>query len=220
VTVRSSIRPCTPPLGCRDRRRAEDAGRHQLVHQPQTERLGAALALAGEDQAERRARADEPGQPLAAAGARDEAQLHLGEPELGLGMIGGDTIVARERQLEAAAQAGAVDRGDDRLGQRLHPAHHLLPLEAQPLRRALGSEPRELLDVGTGDEVVGLARDEHRGPDGRVVPQPDEQRLELHLDRVAQLVDRLAGEIESDDRDAVFHRRRERRHYSRSRMSA
>ena len=66
----------------------------------------------------------------------NEPELHLGQAELGLGMVGGDAVVAGERQLEPGAEAGAVDGGDDRLGQRLDPAHHLLPLEAQPLGRA------------------------------------------------------------------------------------
>ena len=56
----------------------------------------------------------------------NQAELHLGKAEQGLGMIGGDAIVAGERQLEAAAEAGAVNRGDDRLGQGLDPAHHFL----------------------------------------------------------------------------------------------
>ena len=88
------------------------------------------------------------GQPLAPAGAGDEAELHLGQAELGLGMVGGDPVVAGQRQLQPAAQAGAVDGGDDRLRERLDPAHHLLPLEAQPLGLGLGGERGELLDVG------------------------------------------------------------------------
>ena len=154
----------------------------------------------------------EPGQPLAAAGAGDQAELHLGETELGLGMVGGDAVGAGERELEAAAETGAVDRGDDRLGQGLDPAHHLLPLEAQPLRFGLGGERGELLDVGAGDEGVGLARDQHHRADLGVVAEPDEQRLELDLDRGVELVDRLAGQVEGDDRDPVAHLGGEGRH--------
>jgi hypothetical protein len=105
-----------------------------------------------------------------------------------------------------------VDRRHYGLGQRLHPVHHLLPLEAQPLRRALGGERRELVDVGARDEAVRLPGDEDRRADRLVVAQPDQERLEFHLDRIAQLVDRLARQVERDDRDPVLDRRREGRH--------
>jgi hypothetical protein len=160
----------------------------------------------------RAARADQPGQPLAAARAGNEAELHFGQTELGLGMIAGDAVGAGERELQPGAQAGAVDGGHHRGGQGLHPTHHLLALETQPLGGALGGEGAELLDIRTGDETVRLARDEHRAPDGGVVPEADQQRLELDLDRAAQLVDRLTGQVERDDRDPVFHRRGEGRH--------
>src|SRR6185312_8980971 len=62
--------------------------------------------------------------------------------------------------------------------------------------------------------------DEHGGADGRVVAQPDQERLELDLDGAAELVDGLPGEVERDHRDAVVEDRGERRHYARSRTSA
>ena len=138
-----------------------------LVHQAEAQRLGGALALAGENHVERRPQADQPRQPLTAARAGDQPELHFGQAELGLGVVGGDPVVAGEGQLQAAAETGAVDRRDDRLGQGLDPAHHLLSLEAQPLRLGLGGERGELLDVGAGDEGVGLAGDEHDGADRR-----------------------------------------------------
>ncbi len=101
------------------------------------------------------------GKPLAAAGTRDEAELHLGKPELSLGMVGGNPIVAGERQLESAAETGTVDGGDDRLVGGLDPAYRLLSLEAQPLSRVLTGEGGELLDICAGDEVVGLSRDQN-----------------------------------------------------------
>ena len=158
-------------------------GGDDLVHQTEPQRLAGALALAGEDHVEGRARADETRQPLAAAGAGDEPELYLGEAELRLGMIGGDPVVTGQRELEPAAQTGAVNRRDDRLGQRLDPAHHLLSLEAQPLGLDLGGERGELLDVGAGDEGVGLAGDQHHRLHVLVVAEPDQQRLELDLHR-------------------------------------
>ena len=185
---------------------------HQLVHQTQLERLGGTLAPAGEDHVQRRTRADEPGEPLATTRAGDEAELDLGKAELGLGMIGGDAIRAGEGELETAAETGAVDRRDDRLGQGLDPAHHLLPFEAQALRFGLSGERGELLDVRAGDEGVGLPRDQHHRADLGIVADPDEQRLELDLHRGVELVDRLAGQVEGHDRDPVAHLGGEGRH--------
>jgi hypothetical protein len=127
-------------------------------------------------------------------------------------MVGGDAVVTGERELETGAEAGTVNRGHHRPGQGLDPADHLLAFEAHPLGGGLGGERGELVDVGAGDEAVGLARDQHRRADGGVVPQPDQQGLELHPDRVAELVDRLAGKIERDHGDPVLDDGGERRH--------
>ena len=53
-------------------------------------------------------------------------------------------------------------------------------------------------------KVSGLPEISTDGPDVLVVPEPDQQRLELHLHRVDELVDRLARQVERDDRDAVL----------------
>ena len=42
---------------------------------------------------------------LRAAGAGEQADLDLGQAEPGLGVVGGDAVVAGERELEAAAHA-------------------------------------------------------------------------------------------------------------------
>ena len=71
---------------------------------------------------ERRLERRHPRQPLRAAGARQEAELHLGQRDLRARR--GDAVVAAERQLEPAAHRHRVDRGDDRLGRRLDRADH------------------------------------------------------------------------------------------------
>ena len=48
-----------------------------------------------------------------------EADLHLGQADLRLGMRAGQAIVEAERQLQAAAHAGAVDGGHGGIRQRL-----------------------------------------------------------------------------------------------------
>ncbi len=101
---------------------------HQLVHDAQTERLPGVLDLAREDDVERGAGADQPGEPLAAARPRENAELHLREAELGPGVIGGDAVPAGESELEPAAEARTVDPDRDRLGEAGHAPQHLLPL--------------------------------------------------------------------------------------------
>src|SRR5579871_3445589 len=60
-------------------------------------------ALAGEHQPGRASRADQPGRPLGAAPAADQAETDLGQSELGVGAR--DSQVAGEGELEAAAEA-------------------------------------------------------------------------------------------------------------------
>ena len=56
--------------------------RHDLVHQPDGQRLGGADEPAGEHDVLGPGRADQPGQPLGAAGAGDQAEqdLRLADP--------------------------------------------------------------------------------------------------------------------------------------------
>ena len=58
--------------------------------------------------------ADYARQALGAAGAGQEAQRHFRQAQAG--RRNGDAVVGAERDLKAAAQGRAVDRGDHRLG--------------------------------------------------------------------------------------------------------
>jgi hypothetical protein len=62
-------------------------------------------------------------QPLRPAGAGQQAELDLGHAELRVGHR--DPIMAAERDLEPAAERGAVDRRDHRLGAILDRVDHL-----------------------------------------------------------------------------------------------
>ena len=57
-------------------------------------------------------RADEPRRALRAAAAGEDAELDLGEAEAG--GVGGDAQVARQRELQPAAEREPVDRRDHR----------------------------------------------------------------------------------------------------------
>ena len=90
--------------------------RHDPVDEPDRERLVGAHLPPAPDQLLGARRADEPGQPLRAARARDDAEQDLGLPDARV--VGGDAQVARDRELEAAAERVPPDRGDDRTRDR------------------------------------------------------------------------------------------------------
>ena len=81
----------------------------------QAELLGARGAdrIARGDHLERRPHADQARQPLRATRAGQEPELDLGQPALR--RRHGHPVVAGQRDLEPAAERGAVDRGHDRL---------------------------------------------------------------------------------------------------------
>src|SRR5205814_9533807 len=94
-------------------------------------------------------------QPLRAARTRDdpEAGLRLAEAR----RLGGDDQVARQRELAAAAEAVARDRGDERRPEVPDRVPALDPARVVALDRA---RARELADVGAGRErALGAAED-------------------------------------------------------------
>src|SRR5215213_3776975 len=109
--------------------------------------------VAREDQLHRLTLADESRQALGAAAAGDDAEVDLGLAEAR--RLAGDADVAGEGQLAAAAEAEAVDHGDDRLGEGVHGGEERARRHHVALRD--GGAPHELTDVGAGDESL-LAR--------------------------------------------------------------
>ena len=108
---------------------------------------------------------------------------------------------AGHRQLAAAAERVAVDRGDDRLAQVLDEIEDVLA--AHRVLAAAGRRlHRQLVDVRAGDErLLARARHDH-DPDAVVVPQRE--------DRAPQLVERLRVErvqdlrpVDREDRDGA-----------------
>ncbi len=99
------------------------ARRHDLVDQAEFLGLRGAQLLALHEQAHQRVDDAEHAHGAGhAAAARQQAELDLGEAELELGIVDRDAMVAGQRDLEAAAQRGAVERRDDGLAERLQPA--------------------------------------------------------------------------------------------------
>src|SRR5882762_760696 len=181
----------------------ENGGMDQLVDDAEAKRLLGGFDLAGEDDVERRAGADQPGEPLATTRARENSELYLREAELGPGVIGSHAVAAGERELEPTAQARSMDPDGDRFGETGHPPQHFLPLGRKPLGFRGGGEPNELLDVCTRDEVLGFPRKERDGSYGGVVLQRVERREQVLLHRGREFVDRLTLQVEGDDGNAV-----------------
>src|SRR4051794_21005790 len=82
---------------------------------PERARRGGVEPLAEQHDPLRPRRADERGEPVRAAAARQDPDADLGQAERRARL--GDAEVARERELEPAAQAPAGDRGDRRDGE-------------------------------------------------------------------------------------------------------
>ncbi len=127
---------------------------NDLIDDPVRQRLGRRDRIAGNDHLHRLLRTDQPRQALSAARARQQAELDLGQADPR--SRDGDAEMAGQRQLEAAAQGGAVQCGDDRLRHRLDLGDDLA--EARGLRRLA-----EFGDVGAGEKGPSGAGD-HRRP--------------------------------------------------------
>ena len=97
---------------------AQDRRMDKLVHQPDLQCLFRPDVLAGENDVQRGAHADEARQTLRTACARYQAELNFGESENGLRMFRGDAVRRREGDLERPAEARAMNRAHQR---RPHP---------------------------------------------------------------------------------------------------
>ena len=168
--------------------------RRQLVDDAEPVRLLGRDVAAGDDHVERRFRADQPRQALRAAGAGQDADLHLGQTDLGARHR--DPVMAGERGFEPAAQRIAMDRGDHRLVALVH---HVVVAAAGRRRRR---PPAELADIGAGDKAASGA-DQHHRLDRWVGVALVERRDDALRHARRQRVDRRV--VDRDDPDlAVF----------------
>ena len=94
----------------------------QRVHQRRAREGIGGHGLARDDHVQRRLQADQPRQALRAARAGQQAQLHLGQAERGVGQ--GHAVVAAQGQFQPAAQAHAGDGGHHGLGGAVERADH------------------------------------------------------------------------------------------------
>ena len=145
--------------------------------------------LAGHHELLRPPEPDDLGQPRGAADVGDQPDPRLGHAD---DRVGGEHAeVARQRQLERAADAGAVDRADDRLGHLLREVPRVeavAPERAQPLRRAAQRAERPEVHPGR-EERPRAAYDDHahRGVVGGGAQRGARGQHELVVERVALL---------------------------------
>ena len=139
-------------------------------------------------------------QPLRAAVAGNESELHLGLAELGV--VAGQSHGAGHGEFAAAAERESVDAGDDRLAQVLDGVDDGLSL----MRVGLGRDRRvlrQLADVGAGDEGLLARAGEDDDANVGIVLGRGEGLLDLlhggHVQRVEHL-----GPVDGDVGDVVL----------------
>ena len=185
-------------------------GRH-LLHDPEAFGGGGADAAAGQGQQLGVPRSDLVGQAQVSPRVDRNPDLGLGQSEDGI--VRGHPDVAHEGELEAEAQAVAVHRGDDRLGQvvedpeaLVHPPNALVVI-ADLLRRRPPGHPvlgHTEVDPGTEGPALGL---DHEDTDAVVEAAAVGHDAELPGGLPRPHVE-LLGVVERERADAAAVRRR------------
>ncbi len=116
-----------------------------------------------DDQPHRRVRAGELRRELRPSPAGDDGERDLREADMA-DVRRDRARVAVERELETAAEAGAVDRGDGGVRQRADPGEEVVARARALARLVARRDPRELVHVGADAEDERLARQHHRRP--------------------------------------------------------
>ena len=105
-------------------------------------------------------------QPLRAAPAGQQAQLHFGQPQLGRGLVVDQPVIAGQGKLQPASQARAADHRQGRHRQRRQLVENRLALGGDRLGLRRGLDLEEVVKIGPGRETRGLAAPHHH--DGQV----------------------------------------------------
>ena len=164
------------------------------------------------DERQSRLRADETRQALRTATTGEEADLRFGKADLRFRLVGDDTVVTGERDLEAAAERRAVDRGGDRLAAGLEAAEQHVELEVALIHRLDAIFLRTLTGaarlaahhgkVGTGAEGV-LAGGEDGALDRVVAHDLFDDRGHVGHGALGEHVHRAVRHVPGDERDTV-----------------
>ena len=194
-SARATLR-VSPRRGFRARE-SDGAGQqlavHNLIDDPFRQRAFRADVLAQRAHFNGRGHAAKARQALRSASAGNDPQQHFGLSHLGGGH--GHAIVAGHGELQAAAQRGAVDGADHRLGAILDaPQQRMHAMRAVDGNFAV-RDGAEDFDIGAGDERVARA-DQHNGrePGDRSPRAPRPHRCLRHAG-----TERIHGRIVDGD---------------------
>ena len=99
--------------------------RRHRMHESELQSLGRTCVSAVGDELRRGRNADQSGDALRAASARQQADLDLRHADDGLRVVGQHPVVARERQLQPTAEREPIDRGGHRLADGLQAPEYL-----------------------------------------------------------------------------------------------
>ena len=186
----------------RQREREQALVRHEVIHHAELECLFGDDCFACENDVERLGQADEAREPRAAAPRGEDAELNFRQSEL-RGLVGcGVAEVAREADLEAAAQGRAVNRGGSRQRERGEPAEDALAKlddVAQRVHRRGG----ERVQVCASDEDAGLGAGEHDAAKSGVAFDGVEVGVQLLQRGAVEDVRGGVRPVESKDGDGV-----------------
>jgi len=174
---------------------------HDAIDEPERECTIGAHVLAGQHQVHRRRDADQSNATHGAAESRMYPQQDLGQTEHRLRVVDEHAMAAGECELEATAEAEAVDRGHGRAGQALQPRKDRMSGEDPGQRVLWRADLLELVDIRARDEAR-LARGQHDAVGALALDLP-QARIEL-VDHVAR--QRIGGgvsSVEREPRDAV-----------------
>src|SRR4051794_30610883 len=177
----------------------QDGGGDNFVDESHALGAFAIERFAVEDNVERGGYSDQPRQARRAAPRGKNPELRFRQSDLRARAVGHDAVIARDGQLAAAAERGAVDRRDGDLRQFGKTVDGLLA-ETRVLRRLLGGRRfREFGDVRAGNEDRRLAGGNDHAFDVAIIFELFDDRRKLRHHRGRKFVDLLAGKIEPDD---------------------
>lgn len=181
-------------------------GGDHLVHDAGGQGIGRAHPSAGEQHSGQRTRqAEHPYRPGDTAGPGQQAQGHLGQPEPAVRRVQRDPVVTGKRDLQPAAERGAVDGRDHRPAQCLQAAQ--VPFDgAEQLRqrgRVLAGGPDHLRQVTAGEERRLRAGHDDSGHVVAFGLQPVEDRAHRGGVRPVHGVGGLVGVVQGERDDAV-----------------
>jgi len=153
----------------------------------------------GEHQAEGLAAADEAGEALGSAIARDEAEFDFGKAEAGF--VAGEAEGAGEGELATAAEGDSVEAGDDGFAAALDLGEDLLAaLRDGEAGGGVGGD--EAADVGSGGEGTVSGAGEQDDADGGVGGEGGEGLFEVVEHGGVEGVQDV-GAVEGDGGDGV-----------------